>query len=46
MSIGQIRLISIFKLKDAIAESKKCILLCANCHRELHDNLWSIEELK
>ena len=35
-----------FKLKDAIAESKKCILLCANCHRELHDNLWSIEELK
>ncbi len=30
---------------DAVEESKKCILLCANCHRELHDNLWNIEEL-
>lgn len=28
-----------FKLKEAIEESKKCILICANCHRELHDNL-------
>ncbi len=26
-------------------ESKKCILICANCHRELHDNLWQIEDL-
>lgn len=34
-----------FKLKEAIEESKKCVLICANCHRELHDNLWSIEEL-
>lgn len=34
-----------FKLKDAIEESKKCILICANCHRELHDNMWNIEEL-
>ena len=34
-----------FRLKDAVEESKKCILLCANCHRELHDNLWNIEEL-
>lgn len=34
-----------FKLKDAIEESKKCILICANCHRELHDNLWNVEEL-
>ena len=24
----------------------KCILLCANCHRELHDNIWNIEEIK
>lgn len=35
-----------FKLKDAIEESKKCILICANCHRELHDELWDISELK
>lgn len=35
-----------FKLKDAIEESKKCILICANCHRELHDNLWSIEDMR
>jgi hypothetical protein len=34
-----------FKLKEAVEESKKCILICANCHRELHDNLWDIEEL-
>lgn len=34
-----------FKLKDAIEESKKCILICANCHRELHDNLWNLDEL-
>lgn len=35
-----------FKLIDAVKESKKCILLCANCHRELHDNIWNIEEIK
>lgn len=35
-----------FKLKDAVEESKKCILICANCHRELHDNLWDISELE
>ena len=34
-----------FKLVDAMEESKKCILICANCHRELHDNLWQIEDL-
>lgn len=31
-----------FKLEEAIKESKKCILLCANCHRELHDNMWEV----
>ena len=30
----------------AVNESKKCILLCSNCHKELHDNMWTIEELK
>lgn len=35
-----------FKLKEAIEESKKCILICANCHRELHDNLWNIKILE
>lgn len=35
-----------FKLLDAVNESKKCILLCSNCHKELHDNMWTIEELK
>lgn len=34
-----------FHLKDAVEESKKCVLLCANCHRELHAGLWSLEEL-
>lgn len=35
-----------FKLLDAVEESKKCVLLCANCHRELHEGLWSINEIK
>lgn len=34
-----------FRLDEVVMESKKCILICANCHRELHDSLWTIEEL-
>lgn len=34
-----------FKLKEAVEESKKCILLCSNCHKEFHDNLWKLDEL-
>lgn len=34
-----------FKLADAIEESKKCILLCSNCHKEFHDNLWNLDDL-
>ena len=34
-----------FKLKEAVEESKKCILLCSNCHKEFHDNLWDLSEL-
>lgn len=34
-----------FKLSEAVQETKKCILLCSNCHKELHDNLWNIKEL-
>lgn len=34
-----------FKLMDAIKETEKCILICSNCHKELHDNLWTIDEL-
>lgn len=34
-----------FKLLDAVNESKKCVLICSNCHKKLHDNLWSIEDL-
>ena len=33
------------KLIDAIEESKKCILICSNCHKELHDGMWMVEEL-
>ena len=35
-----------FKLRDAIDEVKKCALLCANCHRELHANIWNLEDLE
>lgn len=34
-----------FKLNEAVEEIKKCIIICANCHRELHDDLWNIQEL-
>lgn len=34
-----------FKLMEAVNESKKCILICSNCHRELHENIWNIEEI-
>ena len=27
------------KIEDDIAESKKCLLVCSNCHREIHENL-------
>lgn len=33
-------------LDKDIAEIRKCVLVCANCHREIHANLYSIEELK
>lgn len=32
-------------VEQAIEESKKCILLCSNCHKELHANLWKIEKI-
>lgn len=35
-----------FKLQDAIKESKKCILLCSNCHKEFHSGIWPLEELE
>lgn len=34
-----------FKLLDAVEEIKKCILICSNCHKEFHDDLWTINEL-
>lgn len=33
-------------LETDIAEVQKCILVCANCHREIHNDLYSIDELK
>lgn len=35
-----------FKLKEALEESKKCILICSNCHKELHAGLWTLEDLE
>lgn len=34
-----------FKLLNAIEESKKCILLCSNCHKEFHDGMWQLDEI-
>lgn len=33
-----------FKLIEAVKESQKCILLCSNCHKELHAGLWNLKE--
>ena len=33
------------KIESIIDEAKKCVLLCANCHRELHDKLWDIQSI-
>lgn len=35
-----------YKLKDCIEETKKCILICSNCHRELHAKLWDIKDIE
>jgi hypothetical protein len=32
-------------VKQIAEEAKKCILICANCHRELHDGLICQKEL-
>jgi hypothetical protein len=31
------------RLEAALAEARKCILLCANCHRGLHAKAWDLE---
>lgn len=34
-----------FRLQEAVEESKKCVLICSNCHKELHDNMWDLNDL-
>jgi hypothetical protein len=41
ISDGNIR--SFEKIKS---ELDKCILLCSNCHAEIHDNLWKEQNNK
>lgn len=32
-------------IKKDLEEVKKCILVCANCHREIHDGNYTLEQL-
>lgn len=32
-------------IKKDIAEIRKCVLVCANCHREIHEGMFSVDEL-
>lgn len=34
-----------FRLEQCIEEIEKCIMICTNCHRELHAGLWDIKDL-
>ena len=40
---GVCHLLRTRSFKAAAEESKKCVLLCANCHRELHDGLITLK---
>lgn len=33
------------KIEEDIAESKKCLLVCSNCHKEIHNGLYDNEDL-
>jgi len=33
------------KWETLVEEAKKCILVCSNCHREIHDNLLDVSSL-
>jgi len=34
------------KSSELLEEAKKCILLCKNCHSELHNKVWNISDIK
>lgn len=44
-TIGTAARISFFDVESLIEESKKCILLCSNCHRELHAGFLSLPQV-
>lgn len=37
--------VNLYKESILIEELKKCVLICANCHGELHDKIWDINEI-
>lgn len=36
----------LYKIEDIIIEVNKCIILCHNCHSELHAGFWNLSDIK
>lgn len=33
------------KFEELKIELDKCVMICSNCHREIHAGIWNLEDL-